>query len=104
MRIIRARPSPYLILAVYLTLCLWSFRGLLADTHEEIPEIPANREIKAVRIETPPKIDGKLDDICWQNSAKTGELIQFEPPERRASDPTNHHLCRLRCQQPLCGV
>ena len=50
-----------------------------ADTNEEPPEILTNRMIKAVRIETPPKIDGKLDDICWQNSAKTGELIQFEP-------------------------
>ena len=50
-----------------------------ADTNEEPPEILTNRMIKAVRIETPPKIDGKLDDVCWQNSAKTGELIQFEP-------------------------
>ena len=50
-----------------------------ADTNEEPPEILTNRVIKAVRIETPPKIDGKLDDVCWQNSAKTGELIQFEP-------------------------
>ena len=43
------------------------------------PEILTKRAIKAVRIETPPKIDGKLDDTCWQNSAKTGELLQFEP-------------------------
>ena len=66
-------------LVVYLILCLWSVSGLSADTHEDIPEIPMHREIKAVRIETPPIIDGKLDDVCWQNSAKTGELIQFEP-------------------------
>ena len=76
---IRARLSPYLILAVYLILCLWSFRVLPANTDDKVPEISANREIKAVRIETPPKIDGKLDDVCWQNSAKTGELLQFEP-------------------------
>ena len=50
-----------------------------ADTNEEPSDIPTKRVIKAVRIETPPKIDGKLDDACWQNSAKTGELIQFEP-------------------------
>ncbi len=50
-----------------------------ADTNEEPSDIPTKRVIKAVRIETPPKIDGKLDDVCWQNSAKTGELIQFEP-------------------------
>ena len=93
MRIIRAKLSPYLTLAVYLTFCLWSFSGLLADTHEEIPEIPANREIKAVRIETPTIIDGKLDDICWQNSAKTGELIQFEPQNGEpATQPTTIYV------------
>lgn len=79
MQTIRARLSPYLILSVYLILCLWSFKVLLADTHEEPPEILTKRAIKAVRIETPPKIDGKLDDACWENSAKTGELLQFEP-------------------------
>ena len=80
MRTIRARCiSPYLTLVAYLILCLWNLRVLPADTDDEIPEIKAKREIKAVRIETPPKIDGKLDDVCWQNSAKTGELIQFEP-------------------------
>ena len=52
---------------------------LIADTDEVVPEIPTNRTIKAVRTETPPQIDGKLDDACWQNSTKTGELIQFEP-------------------------
>ena len=79
MRIIRARLSPYLILTLYFILCLWSPTGLPADTDEEPPEPLTNRAIKAVRIETPPTIDGKLDDTCWQNSAKTGELTQFEP-------------------------
>ena len=64
-----------------------------ADTHENIPEIPANREIKAVRIETPPKIDGKLDDVCWQNSATTGELLQFEPESGEpATQPTTIYV------------
>ena len=66
---------------------------LPADTDEEIPEISTRREIKAVRIETPPKIDGKLDDVCWQNSAKTGELIQFEPQNGEpATQPTTIYL------------
>jgi len=58
---------------------LWSLRASPADTNDDAPEIQTNRTIKAVRIETPPKIDGKLDDRCWQKSAKTGELRQFEP-------------------------
>ena len=93
MRIIRARLSPYLILAVYLILYSWSLKVLPADTNDEVPEILTNRLIKAVRTETPPKIDGKLDDACWQNSAKTGELIQFEPQRGEpATQPTTIYL------------
>ena len=94
MRTIRARCiSPYLTLVAYLILCLWNLRVLPADTDDEIPEIKAKREIKAVRIETPPKIDGKLDDVCWQNSAKTGDLIQFEPQNGEpATQPTTIYL------------
>ena len=94
MRTIRAQCiSPYLTLVAYLILCLWNLRVLPADTDDEIPEIKAKREIKAVRIETPPKIDGKLDDVCWQNSAKTGELIQFEPQNGEpATQPTTIYL------------
>lgn len=93
MRTIRARLSPYLILPVYLILCLWLLKVSLADTNEEPPDLLTNRAIKAVRIETPPKIDGKLDDTCWQNSAKTGELIQFEPQSGEpATQPTTIYL------------
>ena len=94
MRIIRAWfPSPYLTLAVYLTLCLWGLTTLTADTGDESLETSTNRVIKAVRTETPPKIDGKLDDACWQNSTKTGELIQFEPQRGKpATQPTTIYL------------
>ena len=94
MRTIRAQCiSPHLTLVAYLILCLWNLRVLPADTDDEIPEIKAKREIKAVRIETPPKIDGKLDDVCWQNSTKTGELIQFEPQNGEpATQPTTIYL------------
>lgn len=94
MRTIRARCiSPYLTLAACLILCLWNLRVLPADTDDEIPEIKAKREIKAVRIEIPPKIDGKLDDVCWQNSTKTGDLIQFEPQNGKpATQPTTIYL------------
>ena len=72
---------------------MWVLSTSLADTGDEIPEIPSNREIKAVRIETPPKIDGKLDDVCWQNSTKTGEMIQFEPQNGEpATQPTTIYL------------
>ena len=95
MRTIRARlVSPYfLTLTIYLILCLWSLQVSPADTNDEVPEIQTNRTIKAVRIETPPKIDGKLDDICWQKSAKTGELRQFEPQRGEpATQPTTIYV------------
>ena len=95
MRTIRARlVSPYLlILAIYFILCLWSLRVSPADTNDEVPEIPTHRTIKAVRIETPPNIDGKLDDPCWQKSAKTGELLQFEPERGEpATQPTTIYV------------
>ena len=48
---------------------------------------------KPIRTETPPKIDGKLDDVCWKNSAKTGELLQFEPQNGEpATQPTTIYL------------
>ena len=37
------------------------------------------RKIEAVETDVPPKIDGKLDDPCWQKAAQTGDFIQFEP-------------------------
>ena len=94
MRSIRAWfSSPYLILTAYLIFCLCESKTLLADTGTEPPEISANRVIQAIRTETPPNIDGKLDDACWQNSAKTGDLIQFEPQRGEpASQPTTIYL------------
>lgn len=94
MRIIRAWfASPYLILTVCFTFCLWGLRTLPADTGDELLETSENRVIQAVRTETPPEIDGKLDDVCWQNSAKTGELIQFEPQRGEpATQPTTIYL------------
>lgn len=41
----------------------------------------ANSEIKAVFTNTPPKIDGKLDESLWENAASITELIQRLPNE-----------------------
>ena len=37
------------------------------------------RKIEAVETDSPPEIDGKLEDSCWQKAAQTGDFIQFEP-------------------------
>jgi hypothetical protein len=41
--------------------------------------ILAQPEIKAVFIQTPPVIDGKLDDAVWKNASVIDELYQREP-------------------------
>ncbi|MCZ6679053.1 MAG: DUF5916 domain-containing protein [Candidatus Poribacteria bacterium] len=40
---------------------------------------PVLRKIEAIETDTPPKIDGKLDELCWQKAAQAGDFIQFEP-------------------------
>ena len=95
MRTIKARfgNSYLLALVAYFMFCLLTSKASPANTDHESTETSAHREIKAIRTETPPKIDGKLDDPCWQNSAKTGDLIQFEPQRgEQASQPTTIYL------------
>ena len=95
MRTIKARfgNSYLLTLIAYLTLCVLTSKALLANTDHASAATSAHREIKATRTETPPEIDGKLDDACWQNSAKTGNLIQFEPQRGEpATQPTTIYL------------
>ena len=95
MRTIKARlGNAYLLaLVVYLMFCLLTNKAFPADTDHEPAETSAHREIKAIRTEIPPKIDGQLDDACWQKSAKTGELIQFEPQRGEpATQPTTIYL------------
>ena len=50
-------------------------------------EDPMLRKIAAVETNSPPKIDGKLDDLCWQKAAQTGDFIQFEP---NSGQPASH--------------
>ena len=83
----------FLLFAYLLILCFCSAKALPADTDPESAETSAHRAIEAIRTETPPTIDGILDDACWQHSAKTGELIQFEPQRGEpATQPTTIYL------------
>lgn len=59
-------------LAVGCTFFLWIF-GLCH------PAAPNLREIEAVVTDSPPEIDGTLNDLCWQMAAQTGDFIQYGP-------------------------
>ena len=51
------------------------------------------REIEAVATDSPPKIDGALNDSCWQKAAQSGNFIQYDPlPGEPATQPTKVYL------------
>ncbi len=39
----------------------------------------ADRELAAVRLDTPPTIDGRLDDAAWQSAARVEGFVQIRP-------------------------
>jgi hypothetical protein len=47
------------------------------------------KEIKAVRVNTPPKIDGKLNDEVWDNVPVAKDFVLFEPGN---GDPEPDHM------------
>jgi len=50
--------------------------------------------IPAVYVESPPKIDGKVDDAIWQQAAAVSEFVQREPNTGEpASEKTIVHIC-----------
>jgi hypothetical protein len=64
------RKSAILVVAVF------SISTLLAYASAEDVE---RRQVVAVRTETPPRIDGSLDDSVWQNARPSEGFIQTKP-------------------------
>ena len=48
----------------------------------------AEKTIRAVQTEIPPKIDGKLDDPCWKQAAIATDFIQTYPDEGELAEDT----------------
>lgn len=56
-------------------------------------ESPAGYVVRPARLETPPVIDGRLDDPVWQTAARIGDFHQLEPKEGEpATEPTEVYL------------
>ncbi|MCD6166212.1 carbohydrate binding family 9 domain-containing protein [bacterium] len=45
------------------------------------PQSDSIKTMIAVRVQSPPKIDGKLDDPCWKLAIPTSDFIQMDPEE-----------------------
>ncbi len=64
-----------------LILCLAAFvlSPLYANDNNPAPDSTQNRIYTTQRIETPPVIDGKLDDACWELGEWQSDYRQFIP-------------------------
>ncbi|MDA0347670.1 MAG: DUF5916 domain-containing protein [Verrucomicrobia bacterium] len=75
------------LLRIFICLCVFNRILLASDSpipeRQEIPPYRLDRdyrpEITAVRVETPPKIDGHLDEEVWQTAPLAGPLLQNQP-------------------------
>jgi len=56
--------------------------------------VSAQPEIPAIKIENPPVIDGRVNDLCWENSSMVNEFYQREPNEGAPiSKKTEVYIC-----------
>lgn len=51
-----------------------------------------SQTIEAVRVQTPPTIDGNLDDACWQNVKVTVDKFKIAELEMTPPDQTQAHI------------
>ena len=56
-------------------------------------ESSSSKTIQAVRTDTPPKIDGVLDDAVWQKAAVVEDLHEITPNEfSETSEPSRYFV------------
>lgn len=71
----------FLLIGLFISIFLMSVSfNTTAETPPEKKEVAA-RKIKAIKLETPPIIDGILDDECWKQVKPATEFIQQKPVE-----------------------
>lgn len=70
---------------IFFVLCLFLSVACIQKTFSQI----AKKEINAIRVSEPPKIDGILDETVWDNVPEATDFLQYEPfNDRPASLPT----------------
>ena len=69
-----------------LIIILFHLNVLSVIAHDNPGQVP---DIRALRVETPPVIDGRLDDACWQEAERITEFYQRNP---RMGEPATFPL------------
>ncbi len=59
----------------------------------ESPGIPYNRKINIYRTDTPPVLDGKMDDPCWQQAEVAGDFRRLFKKSEAAHPNTEARVC-----------
>jgi len=70
----------YLLLLIFITLA----KSIAFASENNDPDVNTKNTV-AVRTSTPPKIDGRLDDVAWQNATVAGDFIQYTPVSGKAA-------------------
>lgn len=84
------RPFPTAMLVVWHLSAAFSLLGLcMALAHAQTPP-----ELQAPMAQTPPRIDGLLDDACWQTAP---QITQFRCVDAQRSEPTRATQAWIAC-------
>ena len=73
-----------------------NFLAFFLTTLLPVSALLAQPEIKAVFIQNPPEIDGKLDDAVWKDASMINDLYQREPIQGAACFGENRILFFVR--------
>jgi hypothetical protein len=86
--------SSLTIKGLYLSLLITLIASpLLTCEAVESDQPPAARKLIATRSETPPVIDGRLDDDCWQQSAEARDFSVFQYSQQLHPEQTIGRVC-----------
>ena len=75
--------GPITFTAIFAVMCL-SGNVTFAQTADQEFLIGQDNEIVAVYTETPPRIDGVVDDPIWQQTVPARDFVQLDPNEGAA--------------------
>jgi len=61
---------------------------MLHAAETENKPVPEPKTMKVYRTEVAPKLDGKMDDVCWKDAELAKDFIIFKKPDVKATEQT----------------